>query len=62
MKTYWGQEVQLHAFHTFGPYGVERSASWPSHFTPFYTLQQILIGWSSVGRWGGRGMQFAWYM
>jgi hypothetical protein len=34
MKTYWGVNVQLHAFLTSTLYGGEWSASRPSRFTP----------------------------
>jgi len=34
MKTYWGMEVQFHAFLTSALDGVERWASRPGLFTP----------------------------
>jgi len=49
MKTYWGKEVQLHAFLTPILYGGEWSSSRPSRFTP--GVRAAGIHW--IGVWVG---------
>jgi hypothetical protein len=58
MKTYWGVEVQLHAFLTSALDGGEWSASRPGRFTPqgmnpWYLLDRMLGGPQSRSGCGG---------
>jgi hypothetical protein len=49
MKTYWGVEVQLHAFSTLVMYVGEWSASGPGGFSP----REITPGTHWIGGWVG---------